>query len=219
MMARIAAGLSRQVRWPVLNLLSFVVALSGLAWTLPLGKALSLRQGRRFVEPETLEAVALDGINLLAGDFARFQAGIALAALQPSIPLVLVTGAKSERVRALARKHGITDERMTFKFHSTTPTRRRCSPAGCCPGRRNGHRTLVARHQRRVHAARYGHAGCDVVPYPVFATEYPYDRHNLWLALCQWADLILYRARGRTDALLPWPIAAEEDKRNEAVAQ
>ena len=208
----------RRLRWRLLGLLALIVATACVAWAMPLGKVLSLALEQRFPRPDEVSLDAPNGIIVLAAEYARFEAGVALAAAHPSLRLVLVlvTGPKTERVRALALGKGISEERVTFELHSTTTyenahyTRRLLTNGdGPVPGRW----LLVT---SGIHMPRavgvFRHAGFDVVPYPVFATEYPQDRHSLWLALREWIGLIVYDVRGRTDALWPSPREAPQSR-------
>jgi uncharacterized SAM-binding protein YcdF (DUF218 family) len=197
----------RRRGWCPLGLPALVVATAALAWATPLGQVLSLSLERRFPRPDEISLHALNGIIVLAGDYARFQAGVALAAAHPILRLVLVTEPKTERIRALALGKGISEERMTFELQSTNTYENAIYTRHLLTGADrpvSGRWLLVT---GGIHMPRavgvFRHAGFDVVPYLVFATEYPHHRHHLWLALWEWAGLVLYHARGRTDAL--WP--------------
>jgi len=198
---------TQRPRWRPLVVLTLTVAAVALVWVMPLGKMLSLPLEQRFPRPDEVSPHVLNGIIVLAGDYARFEAGVALAAAHPSLRLVLVTGPKTERVRVLALGKGISEERMMFELHSTNTyenalyTRRLIARSD---GRVPGRWLLVT---SGVHMPRavgvFRHVGFDIVPYPVFAMEYPHHRHNLWLALWEWLGLIVYYVRGRTDVIFP----------------
>jgi len=195
----------RRFRW----LLTGAVLVAALVWAMPLGRLLSVPLEERFQSPGTSGLAGLDGMIVLAGDYARFQAAMPLAASYPHLRLVLCTGPATERVHALARKYAISEARLTFELTSTntyenaTFTRRLLTGGqGPVPGRW----LLVTSgtHMPRAVGA-FRHARFDVVPYPILANEYPHDQHNVWLALWEWAGLVVYRVRGRTDAFWPAP--------------
>ena len=130
------------LRWRPASFVSLVILLSALAWALPLGNALSLPLEKRFAPPARIDAEALAGIIVLAGDYARFQAGVALPQSTRACRLFSLQGRRQIAFAPSARKHHIAEGRMTFELKSTTTcenaiqTRRLLTAAeGPVPGR------------------------------------------------------------------------------------
>jgi len=161
----------------------------------------------RFSRPDLTSLGTPTGIIALAGDDARFKEAGRLARLYPDARVLLSD--KTTMAGALAQLGGGVDPariELETKSRNTYEDARFCANLAKPTAQQWWLLVTSAVHMSRA-LASFRAAGFDVEPWPVYDDGLP-ATVKFTQAIHEWLGLLVYRALGRTDRLLPKSPAA-----------
>jgi len=160
---------------------------------------------RRSWTPQRASVSSLDaftGVIALSGDDRRFAEAGRLARLYPRLKILLST--HTDVAGALTKLGGgIDPSRVILETKSTNTYENAAFGAALIKPQPQDRWLLVtgALHMSRA-LASFRVAGFNVAPWPIYDDALP-ETVKLSQAVHEWLGLLLYRALGRTDCLLP----------------
>ncbi len=198
----------RRLRWRLLGLLALIVAQPVLRGRCHSARCSHWRWNSDFLDPTRSASMPRRDYSARA-EYARFEAGVALAARTEPASRSRSRDWTEDRACPRSRAWKRHFRRAShLELHSTTTyenahyTRRLLTngdgPNGALAARYKWH--SYAPGGRRLPTCRLRRRALSGLCDGVSA-----DRHSLWLALREWIGLIVYDVRGRTDALWPSP--------------